>query len=380
MNFSKLKFFSRLNKSKKLTFKYLSNISFVFTLALILVIFVPRFEANAQSLLHDKRLKTNKQGEKTTRKKLFIKRDGESSKKTKTDIRTTEPGGAKKDTRTGVRTTEPGGRKKDDRDLNSPSYEEGSHQMDQGERDFNRPISPETSFSGRKKSKKKEKNPNKDFSNYGGNLKSSSNVVKPHRVVPQSNKGVKGKSQNQLKKEFERISAGNHQYSGNIKVRNSKNEGNPNKKSSFYTGNLKSSSNIIKPQRGVAMSNKGSKGKSEKKIEKGFESKSKEMHQYAGKVKVPSLSSKTKYFKKFSKNAHQYGGDIRIKKSKYKDLHPSVSYLEGKKKNSYEKKEKLRKRKISWFKFWKNSDQPKSVKEKPVRPKYDSRENEIWYE
>lgn len=343
--------------------KILRNLSIGIFLALALAIFTPVTEANAQVLLHDSRLKTKKQEKKTNRKSLFIKRESEDSKKEKTEVRTSERRG----------------RKKDKRELGKPSYEEGSHRLDTDEKEYNRPVSPETTFGGRRKAKDK-KNPNKEFSSFGGNLKSSSVILKPQRGISNSNKGSKGKSENQLKKDFEQKSQRMHQYSGTIKIKDPKRDRNPNKNASFYTGNLKSSSNIIKPQRGASQNTKGQRGKSEKRIRKEFEEDSKERHQYTGKIKIPSPSTKTKHFKKLSKNVHQYGGDIRIKRSRHKDLHPSVSYLEGKKKNSHEQKEKLRKRKVFWFKFWRNGDQPKVVKEKPEKPKYDSRESEIWYE
>src|SRR5690606_17315680 len=146
-----------------------------------LAIFMPLTEVNAQVLLHDKRLRTNKQDKKTNRKNLFIKRESEDSKKEKTEVRTIERGG----------------RKKDKRELGKPSYEEGSHTLDTDERDYNRPISPETTFGGRRKAKSK-KNPNKESSSFGGNLKSSSVVLKPQRGISNLNKGSKGKSEKQI--------------------------------------------------------------------------------------------------------------------------------------------------------------------------------------
>lgn len=411
---------------------------------------LPASDLQAQALLHDKRLKTNKQDKKTTRKKLFDKRDGEDSESVKTEPRTIEPSG----------------RKKDNRSLGKPSYEAGSHRLDTDRKDYDRPISPETNYGGNRKSKKRKiARKDKEAATYTGNQKTSSNVIKPQRGSAASSGGTKGRSQKQVESDFKGSSEDMQQFSGRIKSRKSKKEnstknatrysGNleygsninmPLRKSSYsktlikrksekqikrdlerdsqnmhqfsgrirvgkvkkddkrdqkateYTGNLKYGSNVIKPQRGSSYTKKVAKGKSEKQIAKAFEEKSREMHQYAGDkkirvsnrkvlgnefgktLKIPAVTARTKHFEKLSKKVHQYGGDIRIKKSKYKNLHPSVSYLEGKKKSSIEKKEKLRKRKIFWFKFWKNGDQPKSVKEKPVKPKYDSRESEIWYD
>lgn len=253
-------------------------------------------------------------------------------------------------------------------------------------------------FSGRNKSTSPKLKRNRNASQHEGNLSIGADFNKPLRESSYSKNLIKRKSEKQLKRDLERESQNMHQFSGGLRFKKVRKDADRDKKATLYTGNLKYGSNIMKPQRGSAYTKKTVKGKSEKKINKEFEQHSKEMHQYAGSrkikvsdrkilgnefgrtLKVPAVTARTKHFEKLSKKAHQYAGDIRIKKSKHKDQHPSISYLDGKKKSSIEKKEKLRKRKISWFKFWKNSDQPKSVKEKPSKPKYDSRESEIWYD
>ena len=406
-------------------------------------------EGYAQVLLHDKRLKTKKQEKKSTRKKLFEKRNGEDSKKVNTEVRTINPSGSKKDNRS----------------LGSPSYEPGRHRLDNNSKEHDRPVSPETNYGGSKKRRKiKVARKDKEAGSYTGDLKKSSNIIKPQRgntTTPGATKAksqkqvesdfkgnsvdmhrfsgriksrgskanknnkatehegnlelgsdtnrplrgssysktlIRRKSEKQIKKDLEKKSQNMHQFTGRVRVGNSKREAERTKKATEYTGDLKYGSNIIKPQRGSAYTKNAKKGKSEKQINREFEQKSAAMHQFAGNtkikvvdrkvlgnefgktLKIPANRARTKHFEKLSKEAHQFAGDIRIKKLKDKNLHPSVSYLEGKKKSSIEKKEKLRKRNVFWSNFWRNRDQPKSVKEKPSKPKYDSRESEIWYD
>lgn len=109
-----------------------------------------------------------------------------------------------------------------------------------------------------------------------------------------------------------------------------------------------------------------------------YEKQAEEIHGFDGSVKVRTPRHQTRYFKKQSKEIHQFNGLIRVRKAQ-KDMHPSVSYLKSKTKKSYEQKEKFRKWKIKWHRFFKGKEQPKHLKTKTRKPRYDKHESEIWY-
>ena len=275
-----------------------------------------------------------------------------------------------------VRTKDRSGTVKDDRKLDQSTTNEKTQFFDTKKRESNRPYRPELNHEGKIKVKNINNSPRNEETSFSGNLKSSSTILKPQRGVSNVAGGTKGKSK----------------WAKEQELRNNARE------IQQYSGDLKQSSSIVKRGRiGTNYSGRQAKGQSQQSKDKDFRAISLEAHQYSGnikvvkwkqgkegnysgRIKVPSLSTKTKHLKKLSREMNQFEGSIKIKKSREKDLHPSVSYLEGRSKNSREQKEKLRKRKVSWFRFRKNSDQPKSVKEKPEKPKYDSREAEIWYE
>lgn len=99
---------------------------------------------------------------------------------------------------------------------------------------------------------------------------------------------------------------------------------------------------------------------------------------YYQQIKLPTLKAKTRHYKKLSEKVHQYDGDIRYRKPG-KDMHPSVFHLKAKTKNSYEQKEKYRRWRLVLSHIFKQSDQPKHVKERERKPRYDKGESEIWY-
>jgi hypothetical protein len=99
---------------------------------------------------------------------------------------------------------------------------------------------------------------------------------------------------------------------------------------------------------------------------------------YHGQIKLPTLKARTRHFEKLSEKVHQYDGDIRYRKPG-KDMHPSVFYLKSKVKNSYEQKEKYRRWRIKLSHIFDSNEQPKHLKEKERKPRYDKDESEIWY-
>lgn len=326
-------------------------------LGLIVGVLLTEQEVYGQEVLHDKRLKTSKQASKDNRKHFFKMEDREKASPAKVKVRTTKHAEGTLD----------------NRNLLKPRSREKTQNYDANQRELNRPYSPEARYEGYRKTKKRSKNPNKTAAAYSGDLKALSLPRNLGRDVTHT-ENMKGSSQEAIKRNYKGKSQQVQQYSGDMRY------------SSLRKGK----------GRRINYSGKMAKSESKRSKDQDFRSRSIEMHRFAGfqkaqtvqksrggqfegKIKIPSLSVKTNYFKKFSKKVNQYEGHLRIKDIKHKDLHPSASYLKRDKKSSREQKEKLRKRKILWFRFWKNSDQPNSVKQKPGKPKYDSRESEIWY-
>lgn len=98
---------------------------------------------------------------------------------------------------------------------------------------------------------------------------------------------------------------------------------------------------------------------------------------YKGSIRVPTLKARTRHFKKLSEKVHQYDGDLRYRKPG-KDMHPSVFYLKGKRKD-FDEKEQYRKKRLFILRIFKGKDVPKHLKEKERKPRYDKDESEIWY-
>ncbi|WKN42888.1 hypothetical protein [Tunicatimonas pelagia] len=112
----------------------------------------------------------------------------------------------------------------------------------------------------------------------------------------------------------------------------------------------------------------------QERVEKNY---SKYVHQHRGYWRGPTAQAKSRYFKKLARKVHQYNGDIK-RPRRGKDMHPSVDYLTARQKNSYQKKEKYRKRRIWLSQIFKSKDQPKHLKENTRKPRYDKKEAEIW--
>ena len=67
--------------------------------------------------------------------------------------------------------------------------------------------------------------------------------------------------------------------------------------------------------------------------------------------------------------------------SSRKQMHPSYHFTQDEPKNSKDEKEKVFKFKIWWEQlFGANGNQPKNLKERDKKPRYDKRESDIWYE
>ncbi len=234
-----------------------------------------------------------------------------------------------------------------------PRGKESTQEIDPSRKDQDRPYNPETQYQGNVKPKAKPSN-SYNATRYQGDIKlkndknngNNSHAAATHqgdlkRQKTEPNSYAASTYQGDLKqKKGKPNSYAASTYQGDIKLSDTK-----------YSGNNKTKNNV----------------------------NSYSASTYSGGIKQRSQKSQANYFKKLSAKAHAYEGDVKIKRSSRKNTHPSIAYLEGKSKNSLAQKEKLRKRKIWWSRKDKNSDQPDNLKRKNKKPKYDSRESEIWY-
>ena len=100
---------------------------------------------------------------------------------------------------------------------------------------------------------------------------------------------------------------------------------------------------------------------------------------HQGWLRAPTAKTKTRYHKKLASQIHQYTGDIRVKQRKPgENMHPSVHHLSRVGKASYEQKERHRKRRVWLTHIFKSKEQPQHLKEKTRKPRYDSKETDIW--
>ncbi len=146
-------------------------------------------------------------------------------------------------------------------------------------------------------------------------------------------------------------------YQGDLRVR--KNRGAPDKSIGSFTGHQKQYRPRI-----------------QQRIEK---NKAYYMAQYQGGVRVRTPKAQTRYHKKLAAQVHQHEGSIRVKKRFFgDDRHPSVHHLAQKSKTSYRQRERHRKRRIWLTHIFKSKEQPQHLKKKVRKPRYDSKESEIW--
>ncbi len=114
----------------------------------------------------------------------------------------------------------------------------------------------------------------------------------------------------------------------------------------------------------------------QKKVEKNI---SRYTHQHPGWLRVPSPRAQARYHKKLATQMHGHQGSIKVKRRRPGDnMHPSVHHMARVGKASYEQKERHRKRRIWITHVFKSKEQPQHLKEKVRKPRYDSKEAEIW--
>jgi hypothetical protein len=94
-------------------------------------------------------------------------------------------------------------------------------------------------------------------------------------------------------------------------------------------------------------------------------------------VRIPSYEEQIKEFRKLAAKTAKYEGKMKTQKRNNK-MHPSASYVYGKRASSFNQKELFRKLNVYWVRMNKNKDQPESVKDTPKKLKFDKSEKDIW--
>lgn len=101
---------------------------------------------------------------------------------------------------------------------------------------------------------------------------------------------------------------------------------------------------------------------------------------YQGDFRTSTRFFKKRHYRQKSREQQLFAGNYKVRRNKGKDLHPSATYSGGKLKDPNKRSDFSRKWKLLVAKTQKNADQPKHLKEKKKRPKYDPKEKEIWYD
>lgn len=98
---------------------------------------------------------------------------------------------------------------------------------------------------------------------------------------------------------------------------------------------------------------------------------------YEGTQQTISYADKMKYADKMAGKMAGYTGGFKTPKRNNK-MHPSASYVYGKRARSQSQKEMFRKLNVVWVRVNRNKVQPDSVKDKPEKLKFDKKEKDLW--
>lgn len=101
---------------------------------------------------------------------------------------------------------------------------------------------------------------------------------------------------------------------------------------------------------------------------------------FQGNQKVATRFAKNRFYRKQSREQHLFAGNYKVRRTKGEDLHPSATYSGGRLKDPNKRDDFSRKWKLLLAKTQKNADQPKHLKDKGKKPKYDPKEKDLWYD
>ncbi len=95
-------------------------------------------------------------------------------------------------------------------------------------------------------------------------------------------------------------------------------------------------------------------------------------------IKGRSKAQWASYYRQKTKKQAAFIGFQKYRPKKEKWMHPSAGYKVGRYQRTVEARERIRKRKLWWSRKKKNDDQPKYLKMKEKKSKYDPKEIKIW--
>lgn len=111
--------------------------------------------------------------------------------------------------------------------------------------------------------------------------------------------------------------------------------------------------------------------------------------EYQGRLKMPTYKKKPNAAEgslkgigpfRASIQASSYQGNIKMRKKRVEDRHPDFKYLSSRS-NGKAEKDKVFSFKLLWSKLFKKSEnQPDNLKQKERKPRYDKKEQDIWYD
>lgn len=101
---------------------------------------------------------------------------------------------------------------------------------------------------------------------------------------------------------------------------------------------------------------------------------------FQGDFKASTKFSKNRFYRQKSREQQLFAGNYKVRRTKGKDLHPSATYSGGRLKDPNKRDDFSRQWKLLVAKTQKNADQPKHLKIKNKKPKYDPKEKDLWYD
>ena len=207
-----------------------------------------------------------------------------------------------------------------------------------------------------------------------------------------NDKGVKPRYSIHGRKKYKVVNVVPRSIPSNPKYRRTANQTKlvsyPNDLSSFYTGNIKSRKGFKhRTNQNKYISYRGNiKMREPKRDLKGIN--------YAGNIKRKNpkyqrldksdyIKGRSKaqwasFYRQKTKKQAEFSGFQKYKPTREKWMHPSVVYKVGRYKRTIEAKERARKRRLWLSRMKKNDDQPKYLKVKAKKPRYDPDEIKIW--
>jgi len=101
---------------------------------------------------------------------------------------------------------------------------------------------------------------------------------------------------------------------------------------------------------------------------------------FQGTYRTSTQFFKNRYYRQKSREQQLFAGNYQVRRTKGKDLHPSATYSGGRLKDPNKREDFSRQWKLLVAKTQKNADQPKHLKIKNKKPKYDPGEKDLWYD